>query len=42
VLVHPGWFFDLATPSRLVVSLLPREEPFARAAAAMAARFAAG
>ncbi len=32
VLVHPGWFFDLPFESGLVVSLLPGEDEFERAA----------
>lgn len=32
VLVHPGYFFDFSREAFLVVSLLPREEAFARAA----------
>lgn len=31
VLVQPGWLFDFAREAYLVVSLLPREEVFARA-----------
>ncbi|HVY48843.1 MAG TPA: pyridoxal phosphate-dependent aminotransferase, partial [Minicystis sp.] len=36
VLVQPGWFFDMPDGASLVVSLLPREEPFARAAGILA------
>ena len=35
VLVHPGYFFDFPEGAHLVVSLLPREETFARAAAVL-------
>lgn len=35
VLVHPGFFFDFAEEGWLVVSLIPREEEFARAMAAV-------
>ncbi len=36
VLVHPGYFFDFPTGSHLVVSLLPPEGDFARAARTLA------
>ncbi len=38
VLVQPGWFFDFAREACLVVSLLPREDVFARAIERMLAR----
>jgi aspartate/methionine/tyrosine aminotransferase len=36
VLVHPGYFFDFPHGAHLVVSLLPAEETFARAAGVLA------
>ena len=38
VLAHPGYFFDFPTEGYLVLSLLPREEIFASAAARMLER----
>lgn len=35
VLVHPGFFFDFPTEAYLVLSLLPREDDFARGVAAV-------
>ena len=35
VLVHPGFFFDFRSEAYLVLSLLPREDDFARGVAAI-------
>ena len=37
VVVHPGYFYEFAEPGRLVLSLLPATDRFARGAAAVAA-----
>jgi alanine-synthesizing transaminase len=39
VLIHPGYFFDFATESFLIVSLLAPEEPFARGVTRVLERF---